>query len=67
MQILKYLNMYNEIEHDYNQEADRNFKFKNVTYDDVLERIDKLDSKGETIKDLQYICKMRMKLEQIKY
>ncbi len=67
MQLFKYLNMYNEHEHFYNQEAESKFKFKNVTYDDILESINKLESEAQTIKDVQYLCKMRMKLDRIKY
>ena len=55
MQLLKYLNMYNELQHYYNQEAEGKFQFKIVTYDDVLASIDRVESKAQTIIDMQFV------------
>lgn len=58
--------MYNELEHHYDQEAVMKPKFKNVTFEDVLESIDRIESEAKTMIDVQYTSNMRIKLERIK-
>ena len=39
----------------------------NVTYEDVLQSIESVESEAQTVKDCQFVCKMRLKLQDIKY
>ena len=38
----------------------------NITYDNVLESIDRAEKNAKTIKDQQYLSSMRIKLDSIK-
>ena len=38
-----------------------------MSYEDVLQNIENVESEAQTVKDCQFVCKMRLKLQDIKY
>ena len=59
--------MYRELEGYKSKQTKSAPEFKNVGYIDVLELIEDIDSKSDSIKDCQFVCKMRLKLQHIYY
>jgi hypothetical protein len=67
IQSLKLLCMYIELERYGSQEMESEPQFKEVSLEEVSLRIREFQIEAQTVKDSQFICEMRLKLQDIKY
>lgn len=59
--------MYIELERYDNEELKSKPEYKEVSLEEVSLRIREFQIEAQTVKDSQFICEMRLKLQDIKY